>query len=159
MPSHQAKWGIAALTALFLAAVGAFAYLKLKNISAEDLGARGWVAMGIAVAILVGKMLLKGIRNKSFQLHEQGEENCLLAVGAALPTAADYAIQQKHGELLWIGFAFGAVIALLFAIFAASAANAATNPGKERSIWTVISMLLGAGSFLLYMLLVVLKAQ
>jgi hypothetical protein len=85
---------------------GGFRISEAEEHLSRGLGSARLGGDGNAVVILVGKMLLKGARNKSFQLHEQGEENCLLAVGAALPTAADYAIQQKHGELLWNRFRF-----------------------------------------------------
>ncbi len=105
MPNNRANWAIGAFAMLFLAFVGAFAYLQFKHPPPSALGLRGDVAIGVALLIVVGKMLLKGRKNKEFKLYEQGEENCLLAVGAAVPTAADYMLQAKAGQGEWLGFA------------------------------------------------------
>lgn len=159
MPGNRTHWAVTALFALFLAAAGLFVYLKLSHLPPNALGIRGDAAVGVALLIVVGKILLKGLKNKDFKLHEQGEENCLLAVGAAVPTAVDYVLQQKAGQGEWLAFAGGALLALFFAIYASSTADAAPKNSKERSAWSTASVVLGSSSFLLYMFLVVLKTR
>jgi hypothetical protein len=157
VPNYYGHWFLATTTALIVAILGAWAYLKLEAIDPHSLGLRVWLAAGVALLIVLGKMILKGCRNKEFKLYEQGEENALLAVGAAVPTAADHFVQHSTDALKWGIFAGVTMVCLLFAILASTAAgNSPVNSGA-RSGWTVACIVLGSGSFLLYMFLVVLK--
>jgi hypothetical protein len=116
-----------------------------------------WVAIIVATLILAGKMTLKGLMGKEFKLHEQGPEASLLTLGAAVPSAADSIVRTKHEPVLWSIFAVVSIVLLFVTVLSSEAAEQSMTGSTSRSVWSALSMVLGAGSFLFYIFLVVMK--
>jgi hypothetical protein len=152
---HAGRWLLAIAITLVITAAGVWMY-QAFGFGLPQLDLPQWVAISAAVVILAGKMMLKGLLGKEFKLYEQGPETSLMAVGAAVPTAADSFVRTHHESLMWCLFAFAAIIVFIFAALSSQAAEDSTT-STPRSLWSAASMILGAGSFLFYMFLVVLK--
>jgi hypothetical protein len=130
---------------------------------APTLTAPGKYAMVAAVMALSVKLSLNGLRRKEFKLHEQGHDMCLMTVGVSIPGAAAAAVKQSHEMSIWIWFAIAAFVSMIVSALIAEAAEESSTPDKRlgiaKALWTLANLVLGAGSFLFYMLLTVVKAQ
>jgi hypothetical protein len=150
------KWLLAIVVVLLLTGAGVWLYQQY-GLALPPLTVRQAAAIAIAVIIIAGKMALKGLLGKEFKLNEQGQETSLMALGVALPTAADYFLTEHAHPWHWFAFSFVTIIVTIVTALCSKAAEEASAGGKTYALWSTASMALGAGAFLFYMFLLVLK--
>jgi|ERR1700730_571401 len=153
---HAGRWLLAIVVILLITAGGVWAYVSY-GLTLPKFDFRQGAAITITTVIVAGKMTLKGILGKEFKLHEQGPETTLMALAVALPTTAEYFIVRSPHAWKWSGFSVAAIIITFFAVLCSQAAEESAAGSKTNAGWSVASMCLGAGSFMFYMFMVVLK--
>jgi hypothetical protein len=160
---HAGRWALTIIVYIDLAVAEAIWGFKMFGKIAPQLGFVGKIAMIAAVGTIAVKLSINGLRRKEFKLHEQGQDVTLMTVGAAIPGAAAVAIKNGVDKSEWIWFAIAAFILMIVSALVAEAAEESSivggPPGKAKIAWTLANLMLGIGSFLLYMLIVVVKAQ
>src|SRR5258708_96774 len=130
---------------------------------APEVHKNGWAAISGALIFLITKFCASASNKKEYKLHEQGYEASIIAAGAAIP-GATVAYVKDQDALQWVTYAALAFFTIIVSSALSRAAeespwNSDGLPSLERMFWTVVNFTGGVVAFLVYVFLVVQKAQ